>query len=64
MKSINEIREIVNNMTEDRFNKIVKAESDYWELDSKTSRNGYKRMAYNLRQEGLTVEEWFVWCDD
>ena len=64
MKNIETIRTIVANMSEERFNTINKAESDYWELDSKTSRNGYKRMAYNLRKCGLTVAEWFVWCDD
>ena len=64
MKSIEIIRNIVANMTEERFNIIVKAESDYWELDPRTSRNGYKRMVYNLRKEGLTVTEWFAWCDD
>ena len=64
MKSIETIRTIVADMSEERFNTINKAESDYWELDSKTSRNGYKRMVYNLRKEGLTVAEWFAWCDD
>ena len=64
MKSIEIIRNIVANMTEERFNIIVKAESDYWELDPRTSHNGYKRMVYNLRKEGLTVAEWFAWCDD
>lgn len=64
MKNIETIRTIVANMTETRFNTIVKAESDYWELDSKVSRNGYKRLVYNLRAENLTVAEWFAWCDD
>ena len=64
MKSIETIRTIVANMSEERFNTIVKAEDDYWELDPKVSRNGYKRLVYNLRQCGLTVAEWFEWCDD
>lgn len=64
MKSIEIIRIIVANMSEERFNTIVKAEEDYWDLDSKVSRNGYKRLVYNLRKEGLTVAEWFEWCDD
>lgn len=64
MKSIEVIRSIVANMDENRFNTIVKAESDYWELDSRVSRNGYKRLVYNLRACGLTVAEWFAWCDD
>lgn len=64
MKNIETIRTIVANMSEERFNTIIKAENDYWDLDSRTSRNGYKRMAYNLHKCGLTVAEWFVWCDD
>lgn len=64
MKSIETIRTIVANMSEERFNAIVKAENDYWDLDSKTSRNGYKRLVYNLDKCGLTVAEWFEWCDD
>ena len=64
MKSIEEIRKIVANMTDTRFDTINKAEGDYWELDRKTSHNGYKRLVYNLSKEGLTVDEWFAWCDD
>ena len=64
MKSLEEIRSIVDNMTDELFDKINKAENDYWELDSRTSRNGYKRMKYNLAKVGLSVEEWFVWCND
>lgn len=64
MKSIEIIRNIVNAMDDTRFNAIVKAEADYWELDSKTSANGRKRLVYNLRKVGLTVDEWFAWCAD
>lgn len=64
MKNIEIIRTIVANMSKKRFNTINKAENDYWDLDPKTSRNGYKRMVYNLRKEGLTVAEWFAWCND
>lgn len=64
MKNIETIRKIVAEMDETRFNTIVKAENDYWELDSKISRNGYKRLVYNLSKCGLTVAEWFEWCDD
>lgn len=64
MKSIEIIRKIVAEMDETRFNTIVKAESDYWELDSKVSHNGYKRLVYNLSKCGLTVDEWFEWCND
>ena len=64
MKSIEIIREIVSNMDETRFENIQKAEYDYWEIDSKVSRNGYKRLVYHLSKVNLTVTEWFAWCDD
>lgn len=64
MKNIEIIRNIVNAMDDTRFDAIVKAEADYWELDSKTSANGRKRLVYNLRKVGLTVDEWFAWCAD
>lgn len=64
MKSIEIIRKIVAEMDETRFENIQKAEYDYWELDRKVSRNGYKRLVYHLGKCGLTVAEWFAWCDD
>lgn len=64
MKSIEIIRKIVAEMDETRFENIQKAEYDYWELDRKVSRNGYKRLVYHLSKCGLTVAEWFAWCDD
>lgn len=63
-KSIEVIRELVDRMDDARFKAVMKAESDYWELDRKVSRNGYKRLVYHLRKVGLTAEEWFIWCDD
>ena len=64
MKSIEIIRQIVDAMDDTRFETIKKAEYDYWELDARVSRNGYKRMKYNLNKVGLTVAEWFEWCND
>lgn len=60
--SIEVIRIIIRNMSEERFNVIVNAENDYWDLDKRVSRLGYKRMVYNLRKEGLTVRDWLEWC--
>lgn len=62
MKNITEITAIIANMEDTLFEKIMQAENDYWELDRKTSKNGYQRMVYNLRKVGLTVNEWFAWC--
>ena len=64
MKNIETIRNIVNAMDDTRFDTIVKAEADYWELDPRVSANGRKRLVYNLRKVGLTVDEWFAWCAD
>lgn len=63
MKNITEITAIITNMEETLFNKIAQAEHDYWELDSKVSKNGRQRMIYNLRKVGLTVDEWFAWVN-
>lgn len=64
MKTIEEIREIVANMTDTLFDTINTAENDYWDLDKRVSRNGYRRLVYNLKKAGLTLAEWWVWCDD
>lgn len=62
MKNINEIHKIIRNMSDELFDRINKAEDDYWSIDKKQSRNGYKRMVYNLNKVNLTVDEWFEWC--
>ena len=62
MKNIETITNIITEMTDELFEKIQQAEDDYWDLDSKISRNGYKRMVYNLKKVDLTVDEWFAWC--
>lgn len=64
MKTIETIREIVSNMSDNLFDTINNAENDYWDLDKRVSRNGYRRLVYNLRKAGLTLNEWWAWCDD
>lgn len=64
MKNIKTIRKIVSNMSDDLFDTINNAENDYWDLDKRTSRNGYRRLVYNLRKAGLTLTEWWAWCND
>ena len=64
MKNIEVIREIVSNLTDKEFELINNAENDYWELDARTSRNGYKRLVYHLTKAGLTVDEWWAWVND
>jgi hypothetical protein len=63
MKTLETITAIVDALTETEFKAICSAENDYWELDARTSRNGYKRMVYHLRKAGLTVEDWWLWCE-
>lgn len=64
MKTIEVIREIVSNLSDEEFELINQAENDYWELDTRVSRNGYKRLVYHLTKAGLTVKEWWAWVDD
>lgn len=64
MKSLETIYEIVSNLTDKEFNLINEAENDYWDLDARISRNGYKRLVYHLTKAGLTVAEWWAWVDD
>ena len=64
MKTIETIKTIIAEMPDALFDKINDAEYDSWDLDRRIARNGKKRLAYNLQKVGLTVEEWFAWCDD
>lgn len=64
MKTIETIKTIIAEMPDALFDKINDAEYDSWDLDRRIARNGKKRLAYNLQKAGLTVEEWFAWCDD
>jgi len=64
MKTIEVIREIVSNLSDKEFELINRAENDYWELDTRVSRNGYKRLVYHLTKAGLTINEWWAWVDD
>lgn len=63
MKNINEISAIIANMEDTLFERIGKAEDDTWALDSRTARNGRRRLLYNLKKAGLTEDEWYAWCD-
>ena len=60
--TIERICEIIRNMDDEMFNKIMQADYDYWELDKRTSRNGYKRLVYNLAKFGLTPDDYWAWC--
>ena len=64
MKTIETIKTIIAEMPDALFDKINDAEYDAWDLDRRVARNGRKRLAYNLQKVGLTVEEWYAWCDD
>ena len=63
MRNMTEIQKIVREMSEERFDKINDAENDYWSLNKRISNNGYKRLVYHLNKVGITVDEWFAWCD-
>ena len=63
MKTMNEINTIICEMSDEQFEILQNAEFDAWDLDSRISRNGKRRLAYNLRKVGLTVAEWDAWGD-
>lgn len=62
MKTMTEIAHIISDvMTDDQFDHLQNAEFDRWDLDSKTARNGLRRLTYGLAKFGLTVAEWDAW---
>ena len=61
MRNIDEISAIIANMDDVLFDRICKAENDVWSLDTRISRNGRRRLAYNLAKAGLTENEWYAW---
>lgn len=50
-------------LSDEQFEKLSNAESDYWDLDHRTHVNGYKRMKYWLNKIGITMDDFFAWCD-
>lgn len=62
MKTMKEIDNIICNvMTDAQFDHLQDAEYDRWDIDSKTARNGLRRLTYGLAKFGLTVAEWDAW---
>ena len=61
MKNIEEITNIVNNISDRELEIISEAELDYWEFNSRTSNKGYRRLKYHLAKYGLTLDEYFAW---
>lgn len=61
MKSLEEITNIICNLDDKLFDKLLKAEDQRWNLDSKSARNGKKRLLYNLKKINLTEDEWYEW---
>ena len=64
MKSIEEISDILATIDNKLFDKLSHADYDYLDTDRRISRNGYKRLVYNLNKCGLTFDEWVAWCSD
>lgn len=50
-------------LSNEQFEKLSNAESDYWDLDPKTRTNGYKRMKYWLNKINISLNDFFAWCD-
>ena len=64
VKSIEEISDILATIDNKLFDKLSHADYDYLDTDRRISRNGYKRLVYNLNKCGLTFDEWVAWCSD
>lgn len=62
-KNINEISAIIENMEETLFEKINNADYEAWDSNTKIRKNAKKRLAYNLKKCGLTLDDWYAWCD-
>ena len=63
MRNIEEIMNIVDNLSEEMFEKLNKADSDAWfSRDRRVRKNGRSRLLYNLKKVGLTEKEWDLWC--
>ena len=54
---------IIAEMSIEDFEKLNNAETAYWSLDKAESKRGYDRRRYWLAKIGISLEEWYAWCD-
>lgn len=63
MKNLTIINEIIANLEDEVFERINEAETEMWLGETaKDRRNAKKRLAYNLNKNGLTIDEYIMWC--
>lgn len=63
MKNLTIINEIIANLEDEVFERINEAETEMWLGDTaKDRRNAKRRLAYNLNKNGLTIDEYIMWC--
>ncbi len=63
MKNLTIINEIIANLEDEVFERINEAETEMWlGKTAKDRRNAKKRLAYNLNKNGLTIDEYIMWC--
>ena len=64
MKTMETIRNIIAEMDNFDFDKLNMAEFDAWSLDKAEAKRGRQRRIYWLKKIGLTLDEWYAWCND
>ena len=57
------VKNIIAEMDDTAFEKLNEAEGQYWSLDRAESKRGYDRRRYWLAKIGITLDEWYAWCD-
>lgn len=58
-----EVKNIIAEMDDADFEKLNEAEEQYWSLYRPESKRGYNRRRYWLAKIGITLDEWYAWCD-
>lgn len=57
------VKAIIADMPIEDFEKLNEAENAYWSLDRAESKRGYNRRKYWLAKYGISLNEWYAWCD-
>ena len=63
MKTYEEIDQIITDMSDELFQKILDDEFDAWDLDRRVAKNGRARFLRDLAKAGLTEAEWDEWSN-
>lgn len=63
MRELNEVKGIIEKLTDEKFERINEADGAAYFGTTETERkNGMRRLVRNLKAIGLTVDEWNMWA--